>query len=179
MRIVPPRKLSLIAAGIAVTLGLACSDSTAPSLSQRIAGTYALTTDLQSFTYSLSCTGTACTDTTVDAAPSKLDGTFTLVNASGGGSGEMQFTISNASLHEVHCGRGTDPCADGVASLSGAATVAGDSLEFLTTLYGGTVVELHGAVVGDEIRGELVWQTYFGCCAHEYYSGTFVAKRQH
>jgi hypothetical protein len=90
----------------------------------------------------------------------------------------MQFTISGANLHEVVCAEGTSPCVERVESLSGAATVTGDSLEFVAPLYGGTMVELLGAVVGDEIRGDLIWRTYFGCCAHQYYIGTFVAKRQ-
>ena len=181
MRIVPPRKLSLLAAGIAVALGLACSDSTAP-LSRRIAGSYTLTTDLQSYTYSKSCqptsNGTVCTDTTIAAGPSTLYGTFTLVRTSAGGAGEMGFTITDASFHQAGCApTNTYPCTEAVASYSGSATVKGDSL--MAPLYGSMLVVMNGTVVGDEIQGNLSWHTYLGCCAHQYYSGTFVAKRQH
>jgi hypothetical protein len=57
--------------------------------------------------------------------------------------------------------------------------VKGDSLTFLAPLYGSLMVVMDGTVVGDEIEGQLYWHTYLGCCARQYYSGTFVAKRQH
>jgi hypothetical protein len=183
MRIVPPRKLTLIAAGAAVTLGLACSDSTAPPLSRRIAGTYTHTTDLQTYTYSTICqgtnNGTVCTDTTVDAGPSKLYGTFTLVDTSAGHGGDMGFRIADASFHQAGCApTNTYPCTEAVASYSGSATVKGDSLTFVAPLYGSMFVVMNGSVVGDEIRGQVDWHTYLGCCAQQYYSGTFVAKRE-
>lgn len=182
MRLVAIRKLCLIAAGIGITAGLACSDSTSPTLSRRIAGTYALTTALQSYTYSTTCQPTTgapvCTDTTVDASASKLNGTFRLVSASSRSSGDMEFTITDANLHEVDCREGTSPCGERVESLSGEATVTGGSLAFVAAVYGGMTFELHGTVVGDEIRGDLTWRTYTGCCAHQYYLGTFAAKRQ-
>lgn len=106
MRFVPLRNLSLIAAGIAVIIGLGCSDATAP-LSHRIAGTYVLTTDLETYTYSNSChltnNGTVCADTTIAAGPSKLYGTFTLADTSAGRSGNMGFTIPGASFHQAGC----------------------------------------------------------------------------
>jgi hypothetical protein len=184
MRLVPPRKLWLIAAAIAVTIGVACSDSTAPALSRRIAGTYTLTSDLQSYTYSRACRptsyGTVCTDTTVAAGPSMLYGTFTLVDTSAGRAGDMGFTVSNASFHQADCAlTNSYPCTESVAPYSGSATVTGDSLTFVAPLYGSLLVVMNGTVVGDEIQGQLDWHTYLGCCVHKYYSGTFVAKRQH
>ena len=182
MRLVPTRTLTFLAAGIAVILGLACSDSTAPSL-QRIAGNYALTTDLQSYTYSKSCqptsNGTVCTDTTIAAGPSKLYGTFTLGHASAESTGDMGFTIDDASFHQAGCAPTNNyPCTESVAAYSGSATVTGDSLKFVAPLYGSMLVVMNGTVVGDEIRGQVSWHTYLGCCAHQYYSGTFVAKRE-
>src|SRR5690242_8032001 len=65
------RKASLLTAAVVVAFGAGCSDSTAPSLSRRIAGIYDLTTDLQSYTVTTRCTGTPdgtmCTDTTIAA----------------------------------------------------------------------------------------------------------------
>jgi hypothetical protein len=185
MRFVAPRTPRLFAAAIAiaVTLGLACSDSTAPALSRRIAGTYVLTTDLQSYTYSKSCqstpNGTVCTDTTVAAGSSKLYGTFTLVDTNAASSKNMGFTVSAASFHQAGCSpTNTYPCTETVASYSGSATVTGDSLKFVAPLYGSMLVVMNGIVVGDEIQGNLSWHTYLGCCAHQYYSGSFVARRQ-
>ena len=183
MRFEPYRPAWLLVAATALSLALACSDSTAPPLSRRIAGTYALTSTLTSYTYSNSCrptsNGTVCTDTTVVVEGMKMDGTFMLVDATDPRSTtNMAFTVPDAVLHVTSCDPIASSCTAAVSSYSGSATVHGDSLEFEAPLYGSVEVFLKGNVIGDEIQGGVIWYTYLGCCAHQYYTGTFIAKRQ-
>jgi len=166
----------------AITLVLACSDSTAP-VAARLPGRYELATVLNTFTYSYVCTptnnGTVCSDSTVAAGASKLYGTFTVGDTVQGTGKELQFPVSSIVLHQADCALSATQCSERVVTwLSGSLTVTRDSLSTFGLLNGAVQIYLNGRVVGDRIVGNIGWATYLGCCARRRYEGTFVATRQ-
>lgn len=161
---------------------IACSDSTAP-IAARIPGQYALTTVLESFTYSYSCNptsnGTVCSDSTVAAGASKLYGTFVLGDTVQGDWKAMQFPVSDIVLHQADCALSVTQCSEKVTEwYSGSLSVTRDSLTIFGLMSGGIQLYLNGRFAGDSIVGDVSWATYLGCCAVRRYDGTFVATRQ-
>jgi len=178
-----PTRLALIAlvATSFATVGLACSDATAPVASW-LHGTYGLTTVLDSLTYSDYCSPPTsstslpiCHDTTVANTTGLLQGTVTFGDTVQGTSQDIAVAITNAALRQVEC----ESCAPSVRDYySSTATVDRHKLTFKAHLLGGTVVDLDGSLTGPFITGRVTFFTYLGSCSQTYYSGRFVMKRE-
>jgi hypothetical protein len=172
-------------------LMMACLDSTAP-IGALAPGRYALTTVLDSFTYSTSCHptsyGTMCTPATIGAGNSKLSGTFTLGRGTEGPSNRYQFPVSDIVLREADRAQTTAQCTDVTHQWSsGVPEVNRDSLTLMGLLSGRLQIALRGRFdyrrtagqsVYERFVGDVTWSTYLFCCGGSYYVGTFVAQRQ-
>lgn len=169
-------------AAVGSVLVFACSDSTAPLIS-RIPGDYELTTVLDSFTYSYSCTssvnGLICSDSTVSAGASRLYGTFTIGDTIKGDGRAFLFPVSNVVLHNADCALTTTQCSEATSPWSSASITVrrGSSAVFGQFLYLQPIY-FNGTFGDDKIVGTISWATYVGCCVVRHYDGTFVATRR-
>jgi len=168
----------LFSAAVAVAMALACSDASAP-ISSRLRGTYELMTVLDSLTYSDYCSHSSgppvCHDTTVANTTATLHGDITLGDTIQGTPSDMVLHMPAGALEQTICASCAPNAADYLAT---TATVSRDGLRFEARLDAGVLVVLDGTVANDEITGRVTWHTYLGCCMVNYYTGTFVAKRQ-
>lgn len=180
MRYKSRRSRVAFSGAILIAIALACSDSTAP-LSNRLRGTYELSTVLDSLTYSYNCASPApgmpprCRDTTVVNSIGRMHGFVTIGDTVAGSRENMSFQVPAGTLDQVMCGSCGPSASDYFAT---TATVGRDSLTFNLRLGAGVLVILDGTVADDTIAGKVVWHTYLGCCRVSYYTGTFVMKRQ-
>jgi hypothetical protein len=169
-----PRRTAA-AGATALLLALACRDATAPTLEQRLAGTYDLTTTLVTRTYSVGCGLVPCRDTTVaDSAPT-LYGTIIVLDTVVRELNRSSLPVNSAVMHQSE-----DGTAEQTHEYYGSLAVTRDSIHVygnLFSAFGGLIV-FNGTLDGDSIAGTLDWNTYLGCCAVDYYSGTFVARRR-
>lgn len=170
---------------------LACKDSTAPdanaTLVDRVRGTYELSAVLDSHTYTDSCPSPspsnpmpACHDTTVAVSGRRLHGLVTLADTVDAStfttsSEDMYFQVPAGALTAINC----DTCSSSTSPFPPTiAFVRRDSPTLEVTLAPGAYLILQGPIANDAITGRVEWATYLGCCRADYYTGTFVAKRQ-
>jgi hypothetical protein len=179
--------LLALCGAICLTVALACSDSTGPDpISRSLAGTYDLSTDLDSLTYTDSCAASApagsplyCHDTTVVNTVGTLDGVVIMGDTIRGINPEFTLPITNAALRLGACGTSCSPDVTPF-SVSPASVVrtGRDSLEFTATMTGPAWLDFEGWIADDSISGHITVVTQVNCCMHRYYTGTFVLKRR-
>jgi hypothetical protein len=146
-------------------------------------GNYELTTVLDSFTYSYSCSlgdnGLVCLDTTVSAGASRLYGSFTVGDTVQGDWRTFQFPLTDIVLHDADCALSTTQCTEATSAWSaGSITMRRDSLQVFGQFLYPVPIYLSGKFEDGRIVGSVSWATYVGCCAVRRYDGTFVATRQ-
>lgn len=170
-----------------LVVALACADSTGPDRSARtLAGTYDLTTVLDSLTYTDSCAMPAsngdlpdCHDTTVVNTVGTLSGTVVLGDTVRGAVPELVLPITNAALRVGECGSSCSPSpAQFSVSPANVNRMGRDSLAFEATMTGPSWIDYDGWIAGDSITGRIMVITSVNCCQHRYYTGTFVMKQR-
>jgi len=181
------RNLLALSGAMLLTVALACSESTGPAQETRsIAGTYDLTTVLDSETYSDYCTPPStsslppdCHDTTVVNTVGTLSGTVILGDTIRGTVPEFVLPITNAVLRLGECGTSCSPTvAQFSVSPANVNRIGRDSLAFEATMTGPAWIDYDGWIAGDSISGRITVITFVDCCQSRYYTGTFVMKQR-
>lgn len=178
--------LLALSAAILATVALACSDSTGPDpISRTLAGTYDLSTVLDSLTYTDNCSvpsnggTTQCHDTTVVNTAGMLNGTVIVGDTIRGATPEFVLPITNAELRLGECGSSCSPTAAQFSVSPAFVNRTGkDSLSFDATMTGPAWIDYDGWIAGDSISGRIMVTTAVNCCMYRYYSGTFIMKRR-
>lgn len=186
MRNPPLRILLALSGAMLLTVALACSESTGPAPETRsIAGTYDLTTVLDSLTYTDGCTTSSngappdCHGTTVVNTVGTLSGTVILGDTIRGTIPEFVLPITNAALRLGECGTSCSPTAAQFSvSPANVNRIGRDSLAFEATMTGPAWIDYDGWIAGDSISGRITVITSVNCCAYRYYTGTFVMKQR-
>jgi hypothetical protein len=184
MRSLSARNLFALGGATVLIVGLACSDSTAPRpIPRTLAGTWDLTTVLDSLTYTDYCTTSTngappdCHDTTVVNTAGTLNGTVVLGDTIRGAAPEFILPISSAALRLGECGTSCSPTQFSV-SPANVNRSGRDSLTFEATMTGPAWIDYDGWIAGDSISGRITVTTSVNCCEYRYYSGTFVMKQR-
>lgn len=167
-------------------VGVACADSTGPRpIPHTLAGTWDLTTVLDSLTYTDSCTTTSngmppdCHDTTVVNTTGTLAGTVVLGDTIRGATPEFVLPVLSAMLRVGECGTSCSPTtAQFSVSPANVNRIGRDSLAFEATMTGPAWIDYSGWIAGDSISGRITAITSVNCCQHRYYTGTFVMRHR-
>jgi hypothetical protein len=183
----PSRRSLLALSAMLLIVALACSESTRPSPESRsLAGTWDLSTVLDSLTYTDSCStptsnGGApdCHDTTVVNTVGTLGGIVVLGDTVRGTVPEFVMPVANAALRVGECGTSCSPSvAQFSVSPASVNRYGRDSLAFQATMTGPAWIDYNGWIAGDSISGRIMVQTFANCCEHRYYTGTFVMRQR-
>lgn len=179
------RTLLALCGAILLAVALACSDSTGPDrIPPTLAGTYELSTVLDSLTYTDHCANPPsngdlpiCHDTTVANTVGTLDGTMALGDTIRGSVSEFVLPVTYAALRLGECGASCSPnVAQFSVSPASVSRTGRDSLAFVATVTGPAWIDFNGWIVGDTISGHIKVITSVNCCMHRYYTGSFVLK---
>lgn len=180
------RNLLALGGATFLSVALACADSTGPRpIPHTLAGTWDLTTVLDSLTYTDSCTTTSngtppdCHDTTVVNTTGTLAGTVVLGDTIRGATPEFVLPVLSAMLRVGECGTSCSPTtAQFSVSPANVNRIGRDSLAFEATMAGPAWIDYSGWIVGDSISGRITAITSVNCCQHRYYTGTFVMRHR-
>jgi hypothetical protein len=171
-----PRCAAIASSVAAIASALACAGTTDPRGIDRFAGTYAVTTALQTYSFINFATAPNPADpyahVSVPAGAAAASGTM-VVRVSGASTLDVTVT-----MHQLPCTIVTAPCTSSVDVYHGTMTLSQDSTEAsvdaLSTSEGLDLTL--GKVSGRNITGAFEWFLSFGPAASSY-GGTFVALR--
>ena len=187
LMIIPPNRRELALSSAILLIGaIACSDSTSPGRhSHTLAGTYALSTVLDSLTYTDDCVNPpsngvppVCHETTVVNAVGTMKGTVVFGDTIPGTIADLLLPITSAALRVGECGTSCSPSVAQYSVIPATVSRTGkDSLEFAATMTGPAWIDFDGWITGDSLSGQITVITSVNCCTWRYYTGTFVMKR--